>query len=123
MRSAATSAAHDAVCRQASRHGDAKAVIGTDENGTVLFWNSAAEDLYGYSADEAIGRNIVDITPAMMSRRDAERIMHELLAGKSWNGDFTVRHRDGSVITVQVEDVPVMVDGAVVGIVGISSPR
>ena len=49
--------------------------------------------------------------------------MTELLAGNSWSGDFTVRHRDGTAITVHVEDEPVMLDGVVVGIVGVSSRR
>ena len=121
--SAVTSAAHEAVRQQARRKGDVKAVIGTDETGTVLYWGPGAEALYGWTEAEALGRNIVDVTPAMLSRRSAELIMHELLAGKSWSGDFTVHHRDGSAITVRVEDEPVMLDGVVVGIVGVSSRR
>jgi PAS domain S-box-containing protein len=123
MQSAVTSAAHDAVRQQARRHDDSSAVIGTDENGTVLYWSPGAEALYGWTEAEALGRSVVDVTPAMMSRRSAEHIMHELLAGKSWSGDFTVRHRDGSAITVQVVDEPVLLEGKVVGIVGISSRR
>lgn len=122
MKSAAASAAHDAVREHARRLGDSRAVIGTDESGTVLYWNRAAEMLYGWAESEALGRNIIDLTPATLSRRDAERIMHELLAGKSWSGDFIVQHRDGNALIIHVEDEPVLHEGSVVGIVGVSSP-
>lgn len=116
-------AAREAIRKQAARHDDRLAVIGTDESGTVLYWSKGAESLYGWTEAEAIGRSITDLTPSMLSRREAERIMHELVAGKSWSGDFTVQHRDGNAFTVHVEDEPVMLDGTVVGIVGVSSKR
>ena len=87
----------------------------------MLYWNRGAEQLYGWTEAEALGRSITDLTPAQLSRRDAERIMHDLLAGKSWSGDFNVHHRDGTALRVHVDDEPVMHDGAVVGIVGVSS--
>ena len=98
-------------------------MIGTDESGTVLYWGKGAESLYGWAEAEAIGRSITDLTPSTLSRRDAERIMRDLVAGKSWSGDFTVHHRDGTAFTVNVEDEPVLLDGTVVGIVGVSSKR
>lgn len=121
--SVAQSAAHEAIRKQASRHGHTRAVIGTDESGTVLYWGKGAESLYGWTEAEALGRSITDLTPSTLSRRDAERIMHDLIAGKSWSGDFNVHHRDGTAFTVHVEDEPVMLDGTVVGIVGVSFKR
>ncbi len=40
-----------------------QAVIVTDALGSVALWNRAAEALYGWSAGEAIGRNIIDLNP------------------------------------------------------------
>ncbi len=34
------------------------AVIATDLDGTVTYWNSYAEQLYGWDADEIMGRNL-----------------------------------------------------------------
>jgi PAS domain S-box-containing protein len=113
--------ATEAVVRAAKEmeSGDA-AVIATDNTGTILYWNSSAESLFGWRSEEAVDRNIVDVTPGQQSAAEAEHIMHELLAGKPWSGIFLVRHRDGTPILVHVEDVPVLVDGTVVGIVGVS---
>ena len=109
------------VIRKAALDSDStRAVIATDDAGTIVYWNDAAEDLYGWTAADAVGRNILDVTPAIMSQADAARIMELLLQGRQWNGAFMVRNRDGTPMMVQVRDVPVMHEGTVVGIIGIS---
>jgi PAS domain S-box-containing protein len=39
-----------------------RAVITTDPPGVVLSWNRAAQDLHGWTAAEAIGRDIAELT-------------------------------------------------------------
>ena len=39
-------------------------VVGEAESGTIVLWNDAAERLFGYSEDEAVGRLIEDLIPA-----------------------------------------------------------
>ena len=116
------SVAAEAV-RRASSHVDdgVSAVIGTDDSGTILYWSEAGETLYGWRSAEALGRNVLDVTPALQSVARAERIMGELLAGNPWSGVFMVRHRDGTPIIVDVTDTPVTHLGVVVGIVGVSN--
>lgn len=116
------SLAHKIVRRRARNCGSSRSVIATDDRGTVIYWNAAAERLYGWPKAEALGQNIVDLTPATVSRRKAEQIMNRLLKGQSWSGDFTVRHRDGSALIVHVDDEPVLHDGGVAGVVGVSWP-
>jgi len=38
------------------------AVIATDLNGAVTYWNPSAERIYGWTSEEAIGRSIVELT-------------------------------------------------------------
>ena len=37
------------------------AVVATCPDGEILYWNPFAEQLYGWTADEVLGRNIVDM--------------------------------------------------------------
>lgn len=51
------------------------AVQGYDPAGKTLYWNKASELLYGYSADEAIGRNLLDMNiPPEMNQAVANAI-------------------------------------------------
>lgn len=98
-----------------------EAVIATQLDGTVLYWNEAAERLYGWSAGEVLGRTVDEITPADVSRSQAEEIMARLREGKSWSGEFTVKDRDGREFPVMVTDSPFLdEDGEVVGMIGTS---
>ena len=72
-----------------------QAVVATDLDGYITYWNRAAQELYGWTADEVLGRNIVAVTPAQTSRQQAEEIMAQLRAGQRWSGEFTVQRKDG----------------------------
>ena len=98
-----------------------EAVIATDLSGVVLYWNRFAEGLYGWSAEEAVGRSILDLTPADEVRLDAEEAMARLRSGEPWSGDITLRRRNGTTFTGHVSDAPVFDDtGQLVAIVGVS---
>ncbi|PWF43160.1 putative bifunctional diguanylate cyclase/phosphodiesterase [Massilia glaciei] len=99
-----------------------QAVIATDLSGTIVFWNPHAERLYGWSAAEALGRNIIDITPAESTQAQAEQIMARLSRGESWTGEFEVRHRSGRTIPVRVTDSPLRNEREeLIGVIGIST--
>lgn len=111
------------VIRDASRRMDAgeHAVIATDQSGTILYWNELATKLYGWPAAEALGRNVVDVTPVTQARAEAEAIMQQLVSGRPWTGAFNVRTRAGKPLRAYVTDIPVQRDERVVGIVGLSA--
>ncbi|HYR07400.1 MAG TPA: ATP-binding protein [Longimicrobium sp.] len=99
-----------------------QAVIATSATGEIVFWNRCAERLYGWRADEVLGRDVVEVVPAEMSREQAAELMERLRAGERWEGEFAVRRRDGSRFHAWVADVPVLDDERrVVGIVGVST--
>ena len=100
-----------------------QAVIATTATGTIAFWNAAAASVYGWPAAEVLGRDIVEVTPAAPVRESASEIMRSLRAGRSWSGDFRVRRRDGTELTVFVQDFPVRdAAGELIGIIGVSRP-
>ena len=98
-----------------------QAVIATDLSGTIKYWNRFAESLYGWSAADAIGRNIMEIIPAATTQEQAEEIMSQLKAGRSWSGEFVVRRRDGTIFPAMITDTPINDEhGNIVGMVGVS---
>ena len=98
-----------------------QAVIATDLNGKITYWNRFAEALYGWPAADVVGRNILDLTPAETSRDQAAAIMARLKNGESWSGEFWVRRRDGSAFPAMVTNSPVRNNkGAMIGMVGVS---
>src|SRR5437763_13632555 len=78
------------------------AVIGTDAAGIIVYWNEGAAFLYGWEPEEAIGRNVLDVTPTRNSADDAMQIMEELRLGQEWTGEFIVKHRDGTPMMAHV---------------------
>lgn len=72
------------------------AVIATDLEGTVLFWNRAAERLYGWTAAEATGRAIFEVAPAVASRERGQEMCDAVRTRTPWSGDFSTQRRDGS---------------------------
>jgi PAS domain S-box-containing protein len=99
------------------------AVIATDMQGTVTHWNEHAERLYGWSREEALGRRITELTVGAGEAEPlAEEIMRRVRAGKTWEGEFAVRRKDGSAFPAHVTDSLIRdAEGRAVGIVGVST--
>lgn len=98
------------------------AVIATDSRGKIVYWSSGAESLYGWPVDEAIGRDILEVTPTRSSEDEATEIMEQLRNGRLWTEIFIVQRHDGTPIMVHVTDIPIRIDGEVIGVVGVSRP-
>ncbi|HEV3050024.1 MAG TPA: PAS domain S-box protein, partial [Longimicrobium sp.] len=98
-----------------------ESVIATDPGGTIFYWNRAAEQIYGWTAGEAVGRSVVDLLVPEMARAQGEELMERLGAGETWQGEFPVRRRDGTGFPALVTDAPIMDDqGQLIGIIGVS---
>ena len=77
-------------------------MIATDAAGRILYWNDQAAFLYGWEAEDVIGKNVLDITPTRNSTDTATQIMEEMRAGNEWAGQFIVKHRELSVVSSPV---------------------
>jgi two-component system, cell cycle sensor histidine kinase and response regulator CckA len=98
-----------------------QAVITTDTSGTITYWNRFAERLYGWTAEEILGHNIIEVTPTLQTQTQARDIMAALVRGESWSGVFDVRRKDGTFFPAMVTDTPIFNEqGELVGIVGVS---
>jgi len=76
----------------------ASIVWGPDQ--IVREWNPAAERMFGYTAAEAIGRNVYDLTSTPESLAVAARVREQFLAGKPYPEKHVVKNRrkDGTEI-------------------------
>jgi PAS domain S-box-containing protein len=96
-------------------------VIATDFGGVVTFWNPGAEELYGWSATEAVGRPITALIAPEAPGAKAGTILATLGAGCSWTGELWVRAKDGSAFPIRAATRPITDEaGTDCGIVGVS---
>ena len=88
----------------------ADAIIGEDMDGRITQWNRAAENLYGYSAEEVSGKSISILIPPERSN-DFSEILHRLRQGDRIEQYETVRRKkDGKLVDVSLSVSPI-VDG------------
>jgi PAS domain S-box-containing protein len=97
------------------------AVIATDLQGAITYWNRAAEELYGWSSGELLGKLVTEILPSSQNMEEAREIFFRLTKGISWSGEFDVQKKDGTVFHAHVTDIPIVDEnGTVTGILGVS---
>ncbi|WP_328887083.1 SpoIIE family protein phosphatase [Streptomyces sp. NBC_00316] len=72
------------------------AAVVLDDRGRIVFWSPQADELFGYSAEEALGKYAARL---LVDEQDLETVI-ELFArvlesGEPWAGSFPIRHKDG----------------------------
>lgn len=94
------------------------AIIGATTAGVITSWNASAVELFGYTDDEAIGRELTMLWPE--AERDGASRLLSRVAGGDRVSDVTteVTCSDGSGLEVTISASPISGDGA--GIVGVS---
>jgi PAS domain S-box-containing protein len=88
-----------------------------DPEGAVNSWNPAAEQLFGYTAEEAIGRHIDDLVATDASVRvEAEAETRQGMGGELVHVITKRTHKDGTLIDVEIFGAPVTVGDEAVGL-------
>lgn len=76
------------------------AIIVRDLDDRILFWNRAAEQLYGWSSREALGKTLTSLLPPE-SPEKADQALRTLLLEGRWRGEVEQATKDGREITVE----------------------
>ena len=98
----------------------ADAISSRTFGGTLLTWNKGAEKVYGYTAEEAVGRNDLMLFPEG-SEAEATEINARLLRGDSIFDMESVRTRkDGTLVHVSLNIAPLIENGRVVRVCSIA---
>ena len=98
-----------------------QAVIATDLEGKIIYWNRFAETMYGWLAADVLGQNVVQILMPEAEVEQALREIPQLKTAGGRSGEHVLRRRAGSTFTVFNTTSPIYDDqGRRVGRVGIS---
>ncbi len=95
------------------------AVIATDAEDRITYWNKFAETLYGWRIAEVMGLRFRDVIP--ISDDVADEVNEAVGAGGTWASDMEVRRRDGVPIIVFARVSPIRSpEGRPMGMIGVT---
>ncbi|WP_336491372.1 PAS domain-containing protein [Methylobacterium nigriterrae] len=100
------------------------AIVVSDPAGAILVWNPAAERIFGYSAEEALGQSLDLITPERQRQRHWDGYHKTMRTGQTRYGTQVLRvpalHKDGRPLSIAFTVALLHgADGAVTGIAAI----
>jgi len=91
------------------------AILTKTLEGTIVTWNKGAERLYGYKAEDILGKNVAQLAPPDR-QNEMVAIMERLRQGERIEHYETVRVRkDGSRIDISLSVSPLFDDGKIFG--------
>jgi len=81
-----------------------EAVIISDRDENILYWNASAERIFGYSPEEAVGKTLSIITPERFREHHSKGYFHTFQTGVTKYGNTLLRvpamHKDGRSISI-----------------------
>ncbi len=105
----------DAVLRAAD-----DAIVTLDAHNQIVEWNPGAERLFGYSREEAIGKELDLLISAPEVREEAICLTRMTMQGERVSPTEAVRHRkDGSPVDVILAGSPIFIEGEFAGAVAV----
>ena len=98
-----------------------QSVVATDMKGVVTYWNKFATELYGFTAEEMIGNTLANVrVDDEIFQQYGAGILEQLRNGKSWSGEYKMKHRSGKILPIFASSSPLIVDGKQTGVIGVS---
>ena len=99
-------------------------IIITDVDGRIVEWNKGAERIFGYRAEEMLGRTPADLYVAQPDEAQA-RLSGDLASieqGTAFRGEWEGKRKDGSAVCVEVRTTQLLdANGAPRGFIGIGT--
>ncbi len=99
------------------------AIVAADPQGAIIFWNPAAERMFGYTRSEALGRSLDLIIPERSRERHWEGYRRVMQTGQTRYGTEVLRvpalHKDGRRLSIAFTVALLAGDGGVASIAAI----
>jgi PAS domain S-box-containing protein len=81
------------------------AIVASDAQYRLTAWNAAAESLYGWKAEEVLGRFGLDITRTEWPEVEAEEMRRSIAETGSWRGEAIQVRKDGTRVPVEISSM------------------
>ncbi len=80
------------------------AVVASDASGAIVLWNPAAERMFGFTENEALGKSLDIIVPQRQQQRHWDGYHKTMETGQTKYGNDVLRvpaaHKDGRVLSI-----------------------
>lgn len=99
-----------------------QAVVVADLSGVIIYWNKAAEAFYGYTAEEALGQNLMQLTLYNPQESNFEESIELLQDGEVCTNVYRAINKSAATFIAKVTDSPLKdKKGKLAGIIRVSS--
>ena len=97
-----------------------ESVIVTDLHGHIVYWNEGATSLFGYTAEEMLGKTPALLYPEAGRAQFLPDLQH-ILAGEDYSGQWRGQRKDGTLIWIDSKTTVLRTSrGAAIGFIGVA---
>jgi PAS domain S-box-containing protein len=97
------------------------AVIGSDENSMIRFWNQGAERMFGWKSEEVLGRSSREILQSEFINTDRELVLKILAEQGHWKGEAIQYRKEGTQVIMEVSTLTLRdANGMITGYVSVN---
>jgi PAS domain S-box-containing protein len=97
------------------------AVVASNEQYLLVAWNAAAEAMYGWKAEEVLGRNGLEVCQTRFAEADKEKMLRAIAESGGYRGEATQVRKGGERFAVEVNSLVLRnQEGQIVGYVSIN---
>ncbi|PAZ12812.1 PAS sensor protein [Streptomyces sp. SA15] len=98
------------------------AAVVLDAGGRIVLWSPQAEELFGYTANEALGQYAARLMVNPEHLQAVLSLFTEVMeTGRSWSGAFPIRHKDGSTRLMEFRNMRLLNDRGEVYALGLAA--
>ncbi len=92
-----------------------QAAIAIDQTGKILYLNRFCEFLFGHEKNYVLGRPIFETFVPDLSQQEIDNVRQIVSAGNSWNGELTLKRRNGAQFTAYCTVTPIEERNTIIG--------
>jgi PAS domain S-box-containing protein len=97
------------------------AIVATDAEFNIRAWNRAAEKMYGWKAEEVMGRPSAGVFGTKLTELERNNVLSQVENTGGYRGEYTQQRKDGSLIQVEMAAIALLDEnGAIKGFAAVN---